>query len=61
LHTGLELAALGLTGDPEAAFDRFKLSMAKFNTTRLWSQNIRWDQGTPEIPQVTSDDVTQVC
>ena len=52
LHTGLELAALGMTGDPDAAFDRFVLSMAKFNATQLWSQNIRWDLGSPEIPLV---------
>ena len=59
LHTGLELAALGLTGDPEAAFTRFQLAMAKFNTTRLWSQNIRWDLGTPTTPEVGGGDVLQ--
>ena len=33
LMTGLELAALGLTGSPEAAYDRFALAMRKFNST----------------------------
>ena len=60
LHTGLELAALGLTGDPDAAFDRFMLSMAKFNASQLWSQNIRWDLGSPTTPQVGGGDVSQV-
>jgi hypothetical protein len=56
LHTGLELAALGVTGNPDAAFDRFALSMAKFNATQLWSQNIRWDLGTPEVPEVRTNE-----
>jgi hypothetical protein len=60
LHTGLELAARGATGDPDAAFDRFMLAMSKFNATQLWSQNIRWDHGTPKVPEVTGGDVSQV-
>lgn len=60
LMTGLELAALGLTGSPEAAYDRFALAMRKFNTTKLWSQNIRWDLGSPTVPEVGGGDVSQV-
>ena len=60
LMTGLELAALGLTGSPEAAYDRFALAMRRFNSTKLWSQNIRWDLGSPTVPEVGGGDVSQV-
>ena len=60
LMTGLELAALGLTGSPEAAYDRFALAMRKFQGTKLWSQNIRWDLGSPTVPEVGGGDVSQV-
>ena len=60
LMTGLELAALGLTGSPEAAYDRFALAMRKFKSTQLWSQNIRWDLGSATVPEVVGDDVSQV-
>ena len=60
LMTGLELAALGATGDLDAAYDRFALAMAKFKVTQLWSQNIRWDLGNATHNEVSGGDISQV-
>ena len=57
--TGQEIAALGWTGDADAAFDRFALVMEKFKAGKLWSQNVNWRLGTASTPVLGGGDVLQ--